>query len=751
MQNENKRRRRSKQNKFTIKMQKKLVVLFGLLLLAFAGLSYRLYAINKEDGQSYKKQVLSQRRYDSTTLPFKRGDILDAKGTPLAVSEKVYNLVLDTRQMLEDKEALEPTVSALVSQFGLDETELRSYISNNPSSAYRIWARRLTFSEISDFLALQADTENNPHIKGVWFEEEYKRVYPNGTLACDAIGFTSSDNVGTYGLEEYYNDVLNGTAGRVYGYLNEGSDFERTTKAAVDGNTIISTIDVNIQTIVEKYLKEFDEEYKNKVRTALGSEQTACIIMEVNTGEVLAMASYPNYDLNDTRNTENLIGMPALDEKGKKTGEYLTEEMLADMDDDSMYRQLNALWKNYCIADTYEPGSTAKPFTVAAALETGAINGTEVYQCNGSLDRGGHNIKCHSYRYGGEGAVSVKDSVALSCNVGLMYIAEALGSEDFAKYQNTFGFGLKTNIDLAGEARTVGLVYPADKLGPSELATNSFGQSFNVTMIQMITGFCSLINGGYYYEPHMVSKIVSPTGATVQNIEPRVLKQTVSASTSEKILEYCNAVVTEGTGKTARPAGYAIGGKTGTAETLPRGNKEYVVSFMGYAPADDPKIAIYVVVDRPNTVEQDDAKYATRIVRNILTEVLPYLNIFMTEELSEEEIAELNERQLAITTQYQTKEEESTEGETGEEGEAEEGTGEEGSGEGNEGEEESGVQRIWTTFPIDPATGYAVDPDTGDFVDPDTGAVINGDSLLDNVGAPEALPSAGEDSGQKGP
>ena len=732
-------------------MQKKLVVLFGLLLLAFAGLSYRLYAINKEDGQSYKKQVLSQRRYDSTTLPFKRGDILDAKGTPLAVSEKVYNLVLDTRQMLEDKEALEPTVSALVSQFGLDETELRNYISNNPSSAYRIWARRLTFSEISDFLALQADTENNPHIKGVWFEEEYKRVYPNGTLACDAIGFTSSDNVGTYGLEEYYNDVLNGTAGRVYGYLNEGSDFERTTKAAVDGNTIISTIDVNIQTIVEKYLKEFDEEYKDKVRTALGSEQTACIIMEVDTGEVLAMASYPNYDLNDTRNTENLIGMPALDEKGKKTGEYLTEEMLADMDDDSMYRQLNALWKNYCIADTYEPGSTAKPFTVAAALETGAINGTEVYQCNGSLDRGGHNIKCHSYRYGGEGAVSVKDSVALSCNVGLMYIAEALGSEDFAKYQNTFGFGLKTNIDLAGEARTVGLVYPADKLGPSELATNSFGQSFNVTMIQMITGFCSLINGGYYYEPHMVSKIVSPTGATVQNIEPRVLKQTVSASTSEKILEYCNAVVTEGTGKTARPAGYAIGGKTGTAETLPRGNKEYVVSFMGYAPADDPKIAIYVVVDRPNTVEQDDAKYATRIVRNILTEVLPYLDIFMTEELSEEEIAELNERQLAITTQYQTKEEESTEGETGEEGEAEESTGEEGSGEGNEGEEESGVQRIWTTFPIDPATGYAVDPDTGDFVDPDTGAVINGDSLLDNVGAPEALPSAGEDSGQKGP
>ncbi len=748
MQNKNRGRRRQKQNKFTIKMQKKLVVLFGLLLLAFAGLSFRLYSITKEEGQSYKKQVLSQRRYDSTTLPFKRGDILDAKGTPLAVSEKVYNVVLDTRQMLEDKEALEPTVNALVSQFGLNETELRNYINNNPSSAYRVWAKRLSYSEISGFLELQADTENNPHIKGVWFEEEYKRVYPNGTLACDAIGFTSSDNVGTYGLEEYYNDTLNGTTGRVYGYLNDDSAFERTTKAAVDGNTIVSTLDVNIQTIVEKYLKKFDEEYRDGAKTGLGSEQTACIIMEVNTGEILAMASYPDYDLNDTRNTEKLIGMPELDEEGKKTGECLTEESIAAMDDDAVYRHLNALWKNYCISNTFEPGSTAKPFTVAAALETGAIDGNEVYQCNGWLERGGHDIKCHSYRYGGEGAVSVKDSVALSCNVGLMYIGEALGKADFAKYQNAFGFGLKTNIDLAGEARTVGLIYPEDKLGPVELATNSFGQSFNATMIQMITGFCSLINGGYYYEPHMISKIVSPTGATVQNIEPRVLKQTVSASTSEKILEYCNAVVTDGTGHTARPAGYAIGGKTGTAETLPRGNKEYVVSFMGYAPAEDPQIAVYVVVDRPNVTSQDDAKYATRIVRDILTEVLPYLNIFMTEELSEEEVAELEERQLAITTQYQEKEEDA-EGETGE-GETEEGESGEGTAEGNEGEEESGQQRIWTTFPIDPATGYAVDPDTGEFVDPVTGAVIGGESMLDNVGtAGNGIPQGEEE--QNGP
>ena len=228
-------------------------------------------------------------------------------------------------------------------------------------------------------------------------------------------------------------------------------------------------------------------------------------------------------------------------------------------------------------------------------------------------------------------------------------------------------------------------MHTVDTLGETELATSSFGQGFNVTMIQEITAFCSLINGGNYYEPHMVERIISADGSTVENITPRVLKQTVSEETSQKLIEYCNAVVTEGTGKTARPAGYAIGGKTGTAQTFPRGNGEYVVSFMGYAPADNPQIAIYVVVDRPNVARQDDAKFATGIVRNVLTEVLPYLNIYMTEELSEKEQQELEERQR---------------------------------------EERN---KIWYTFPIDPETGYAVDPNTGEFVDPETGDKIYGD------------------------
>ena len=269
-----------------------------------------------------------------------------------------------------------------------------------------------------------------------------------------------------------------------------------------------------------------------------------------------------------------------------------------------------------------------------------------------------------------------------------------------------------------------------------------------MTMIQMMAGFCSLINGGYYYEPHMVKKIVSPSGATVQNIEPRLLKQTVSESTSAKVREMCNLVVSgeKGTGRTARPAGYMIGGKTGTAETLPRGNKEYVVSFLGYAPVDDPEIAIYVVVDRPNVPgnQMDDAKFATRIVKSILTEVLPYKGIFMTEELSDKEIEELEALKIDIMTPPASADGDGDgngddaaggngngEGAAGGEGTGEDGNaGGEGAGgeAGNEGEGGEAVpsppNEVWKDFPVYPATGYLVDPDTGAFVDPETGAVL---------------------------
>ena len=700
---------KQKPKRFHFYMQKKLAVLFIIVLLAFVGLGVRLIWIANEKGIQYEKEILQQQSYDSTTIPFKRGEIVDAKGTPLAVSEKYYNLVIDAEIINYRPEYFEPTMAALAACFQLDMSAIRAHVKTNTGSNYYVPLKLLTAQQKTKFEEMAAENSN---IQGVWFESVYKRVYPMSTLACDVIGFAGNDNVGSYGLEEYYNDILNGTTGREYGYLAADSTVERTIKPAEDGYTIHSTIDVNIQSIVEKYLFEFNEQYKNNYRTGNGAENVGCIIMEVDTGEVLAMASYPNFDLNNIYDKSRLLGSVLIDDTGHYTDTYVTQEILDTMEGDWLNYNLYGLWKNFCITDTYEPGSTFKPFTVAAALETGAITGNEVYQCNGKLHIGGHDIHCHIRT--GDGAVSVQDSIAWSCNVALMKIGEALGKSNFAKFQRSFNFGLKTNIDLAGEARTIDLLYD-ENMGDADLATNTFGQNFNVTMIQVISGFCSLINGGNYYEPHLVNKITNSDGAVIQNIEPRLLKQTVSASTSEKIRQYCTAVVMEEggsrrTGKTARPAGYAIGGKTGTAQTLPRGNKEYVVSFIGFAPADDPQIAIYVVVDRPNAEKQDDAKFATRIVRSILTEVLPYLNIYMTEDLSDAEIAELEELQIEIMgKQEEILEDEALsqiQDETGQTPEA--------------------TRPAWMDYPVDPATGHLVDPTTGEHLDPETGDLISG-------------------------
>ena len=679
-----------KVKKFSIKMQKKLVVLFILLLAMFIGLTVRLVWITGENETDYQKQVLSQQQYTSTTIPYRRGNILDVKGTRLATSEKVYNLVIDAKVMNYRSQYLEPTLKALSEHFDLDMDEVREHVTKNKSSSWYVPLRQLTYEEISGFQEAQSADSN---IQGVWFEEEYRRIYPYSSLAADVIGFSGRDNVGKYGLEEYYNDILNGINGREYGYLNDDLTLERNVKSAVDGYDLHITIDANLQMMVEKYLKQFNDEQKDSFTSGNGAENVGCVMMNVNTGEVLAMASSPTYDLNDVRNTDSLLGTRLLEEvtnaagykEIRKTDTIITQEVLDTLSEDQLYVNLNYLWQNYCITGTYEPGSTAKPFTVAAALEDGVIAPDLNLECNGVMEIGDYDIKCHN---GPEGWLTLEQAVANSCNVSMMKIAQALGKDEFCEFQQIFNIGLKTNIDLAGEARTASLVYVADNMGPTDLATNSFGQNFNVTMIEMIAGFCSLINGGYYYEPHVVNKITNVNGATVQNIEPRVLKQTISESTSELIRQYCRAVVEYGTGKTARPAGYMIGGKTGTAETIDpnthkRSETEHVVSFIGYAPADDPQVAIYVVVDRPNSDKQGNARYATKIVRNILTEALPYLNIFMTEEVTEEEQQELDALQQSIIGQYAPSAPEGgqEDGEGAEDGQGAEG-GEGGAGEG---------------------------------------------------------------------
>lgn len=677
--NNNSRRRVKSQNstRFQPYMRVKLVVFCFMVMVAVLALIGILINITNTSETQYKKQVLSQQKYDSTTLPYKRGNILDRNGSILACSEKVYNVILDTKVMLDGLEEgqsvteaknYEPTMTALEACFDVDMTKIREYVSTNKKSQYYKVAKQVSYDEKQAYEAYVEEQERiakeqaeaaelkNPGscISGIWFEEEYIRKYPYKTLASDILGFTANDNVGQFGLEEYYNDVLNGTTGRKYGFLNDDSELKRTIKPAENGHSIVSTIDLNIQTITEKVINFYNEKLRDNFRDGAGAENMGIIVMDVNDGSVLAMATNEGFDCSNPYDLSMYYSeeeIAALKEQqivvNEETGETIS----------GYAYELNQLWRNFCLSDTYEPGSVAKPFTVAACLEEGTITGGETYQCDGSLNRGGHNISCH--KTSGHGIVTVSMAVQESCNVAMMYMSEQLGAEAFVKYQNLFGFGLKTNIDLAGESRTYGLIHHIETMNVSELATSSFGQGFQVSMIQMASSFCSLVNGGYLYQPQMVRQIVDDNGKVVENIEPLLIKQTISASTSEKIVQYCNATVADGTGRKAKPAGYAIGGKTGTSETIPRGNGDYVVSFIGYAPAEDPQILVYAVVDRPNVERQDWAtEYACWMARDVFADVLPYLNIHMTEELTEQEQQELQNKQDAIIQDYQNKRDE---------------------------------------------------------------------------------------------
>lgn len=595
--------------KFPLKMQKKLVLLFMLIVLAFVGLVGRITYINASSGEKYTKVVLDQQQYDSRVIPFKRGDILDRNGTKVATSERVYNVILDAKVLLETKKNVEPTKEVLKECFGIEESVVDAVLEDNPGGRYNILLKGVSYEQAQAFKAIDEDDEKYPNVSGVWLEDDYIRKYPYNTLASAAIGFTVSGNVGNSGMEASYNSILNGTDGREYGYLDKNSSVERTVKQPVNGQTIVSTIDVNLQKIVEDHIWAFNEAHKNEVREGEGSKNTAVLVMKPGTGEILAMASYPNYDLSNPRDLTK----------------YYTQEQIDGMDDDQKVEALNALWRNYCVTDTFEPGSTAKPFTVAAGLDSGKIMGDETYVCGGYLHIGDYNIKCHNTS--GHGTQTVGQAIANSCNVALMQIGEAIGVQDFTRYQNIFGFGQFTGIDLKGEPDTSGLLYNADNMQITDLATNAFGQNFNTTMVQLASGFNSLINGGNYYKPHIVKQIQDENGNVIENKDPQLIKKTISEETSTKVKEYMKMVVTEGTGTGTQVEGYDIGGKTGTAEKLPRKNGNYVLSFIGYAPQENPEVAVYVVIDEPNIENQSVSSYVTELSQQIMADIFPYLNI----------------------------------------------------------------------------------------------------------------------------
>lgn len=602
-------------------MKKKLIFLFLLIAGALAGLIGRIMYIQYVKGATYEKIVLSQQAYDSETIPYRRGDILDAKGTILATSTDVYNLVLDCKVLTSDvggkQPYLEPTLTALFSCYPeLKESEIRALVADAPDSQYNVLLKKISYEEMEKYASLAADTKNNPNLKGVWFEKNYIRTYPYGALAGPVIGFTRSDNVGMLGLESYYDDVLSGTNGRRYGYLNSDNDLEKTVREAVDGDTIVTTIDANLQSIVENKIQEFCDTFQNNYRDGAAASNIGVLIMNPQNGEVKAMAQYPTFDLTDPWNLEGVY----------------TKEEIEEMSEDEKSDALNLLWTNYCVSSTYEPGSTAKPFTVACGLETGTLKGNESFVCDGLETISGHKIHCVNRN--GHGTETIRTALMDSCNDALMQMSYRIGVENFCNYQNIFGFGLRTNVDLPGEARTDSLLYRVEDMKTVDLATNSFGQNFNVTMIQMASAFSSLINDGDFYQPHMVSKVLDENGNVIRTIDPVRIKQTISEETSAQIRSYLYDTVAEGTGRYAKVAGYSMGGKTGTAQKSVSGAKDednYLVSFIGYLPADDPQFVIYAVVDEPNTQEQAHSTYAQNIVREILEEALPYLNIYQDE------------------------------------------------------------------------------------------------------------------------
>ncbi|MDY5026384.1 MAG: penicillin-binding protein 2 [Oliverpabstia sp.] len=621
--------------KINSKMRKKLVCLFGLVVLALVGLSIRITYINASEGNQYKKQVLSQsqQKYESRVIPFKRGDILDRNGTVLSTSEKVYKIILDCKVVNSKEDYVEPTIKAMVEILGLDEDIIREKLENEEtkSSQYQIMKTNVSITakkEFEDYTDVSSEEAKESlseeermerqNVKGVWFEEDYRRVYPMGSTACDLIGFTYSGNSADWGIEGYYCSTLNGVNGRQYGYFNSDADVEQTIIEPKNGNSVVSTIDVTIQQIVEKYIQEFMDGMANGPRGEKGAENVGVIVADPNNGEILAMASSDPYDLNDPRNLEN----------------FFTEEEIEAMNDETMLNELYGIWKNFCISDAFEPGSTVKPLTIAGALQSGSISSDATYYCDGYQMFGDTRIRCSIYP-GEHGTETLADLLKYSCNDGLMQIASEMGPEEFLNYQKIFNFGSTTGIDLPGES--AGLIHSENQLSSrsTELACASFGQGYTCTMIQEIAAICSVINGGYYYQPHVVSKILDENGNVVKNMEPVVLKQTVSSDVSALIRSYMGTVVEKGgTGNAAKVDGYSMGGKTGTAQKGNREDKKYIVSFIGFAPLDDPQVVVYVVVDEPNAEYQADSKFAQFIAKGVLTEILPYLNIFPDQEMT---------------------------------------------------------------------------------------------------------------------
>ncbi|HIX32193.1 MAG TPA: PASTA domain-containing protein [Firmicutes bacterium] len=604
--------------------QRTLLLAAALGIVAFVALACRLYYLQiiRHD-ELQEKAVAQQTR--SSTVAASRGTIYDANGEPLAISATAETIFISPHEITEyecDKDLIAETLSEIL---GVDEEDIRRK-EDKVESYYQVIRQKVEqeqADEVREFI-------NENEIRGIYLVPDSKRYYPFGSLACQIIGFVGGDNQGLYGIEAQFDDELEGTAGLVVTEKNAwGEDvlykYEQYYDAE-DGDSLVLTIDSNIQHYLEQGLSDAIEKYDVK-NGATG------IVMNVKTGAILAMASLPNYDLNDpwTIYDENLAG-----ELEGLEGDAYTEK-LGEL-------QLKQ-WRNKAINDTYEPGSTFKIITLAMALEEGIISESDTFECSGSIMVPGWPRPMYCSRHAGHGHQTLAQAVANSCNPAFIQIGLKVGTDTFYDYVRDFGFLDTTGIDLQGEGK--GIFFSEEAFGQNvvSLASAAFGQTFNVTPIALITAEAAAVNGGYLHQPYVVQEVLDSDGNVVYEHDSTPVRQVISEDTSKRVCALLEGVVDGGTGKNAYVAGYRIGGKTGTAdktgsktEDNPQG--DIVVSFVGVAPIDDPEIILLIALDTPSRTTgtyPSGGNMAAPTAGSLFAQILPYLGIepnYSSEEMA---------------------------------------------------------------------------------------------------------------------
>ncbi len=542
-----------------------------------------------------------------------RGSITDRNGYELVFSKRVYNVIFDPSIMKNlDAETLTAMKDAMYSNAGITAAEIDNALSKTDKK-YAIVKKAIT-KEQKENISFELEDYSIP---GLSYEEDFIREYLGNNFACHLIGF-ATNGTGRWGLEYQYDKYLKGVSGREF--VTFKNDIPSTeTKDAKDGSSLVLTIDKNIQSYCEDALVHLSESYDPL--------KASIIVMNPSTGEVLAMANYPNFNLNEPNAVDNEYYQHIFEkfevsnqiQKTYNTNTKTYDNTLKLSDSD----KLNLLHKNIAVSDTYEPGSTFKPLVVSAAFEEGIISETSTFVCNGSLQVADKKIGC----MGTHGPLTPRQILQKSCNVGVMEIAAKMGRTKFYAYQKAFGVGEKTGIDLPGEASGSSLMYSVEQLNDTELATSSFGQSFQLTPLQMLTSFSAVINGGKLLKPYVVSEIVDPNGSVVYQNGTVELRRVISNGVSILMKDYLQSCVEDGLAKGIRIEGYEIGGKTGTSEKIPRELGKVVTSFVSFAPVNDPQIAMIVTVDDPKGQSLFGSSVAGPASKEILEKTLSYLGV----------------------------------------------------------------------------------------------------------------------------